>query len=323
MELFSELYGCYYTVVAQIMRQAHGKGIDRADIDRLVGANAFSESGLHLIPRLLSGDWDLLRENGGLYQSKLKNRETALPLTALQKAWLKALLQDRRIRLFMSEEDLALVEEQLVDVDPLFLPENFHIFDAATDGDNYEDEGYIERFRMILAAIKSKTPLLVQYESGKGGRMVIHFLPKRMLYSAKDDKFRAVGRRLAVKGSKPVLLNLARIKDLTEAEQPAPQTQLESKKPEHKRTVSLAISDERNALERCMLQFAAYDKQTVFDEETGRYLCDIDYDPLEETELLIRILSFGPVLEVLGPEAFLAQVRERVRMQIERMQIEC
>ena len=80
---------------------------------------------------------------------------------------------------------------------------------------------------------------------------------------------------------------------------------------------------ERMTTERCMLQFAAYDKQTVFDEKSGRYLCDIDYDPLEETELLIRILSFGPVLEVLGPEAFLAQVRERVRMQIERMQIEC
>ena len=68
-----------------------------------------------------------------------------------------------------------------------------------------------------------------------------------------------------------------------------------------------------------MLQFASYDKQTVFDEASGQYICEIAYDPLEESELLIRILSFGPVLRVLGPEDLLAQVRERVRLQKERI----
>ena len=86
MELFSEIYDCYYTVVAQILRRAHSKGLTRSEIDSITAESAFSESGLHLIPRLFSSQWDLLKEKDGRYASKLSSPETALPLTGLQKA---------------------------------------------------------------------------------------------------------------------------------------------------------------------------------------------------------------------------------------------
>ena len=65
-----------------------------------------------------------------------------------------------------------------------------------------------------------------------------------------------------------------------------------------------------------MLQFASYDKQTVYDEEKGCHVCEISYDIMEETELLIRILSFGPVVEVLGPERMRKQIRQRIARQM-------
>jgi len=68
MELFSEIYGCYYTVVSHILRQAHGNGLTRAEIDRIVTKTAFSESGFHLMPRLLGSKWGLLREEDGQYR---------------------------------------------------------------------------------------------------------------------------------------------------------------------------------------------------------------------------------------------------------------
>lgn len=52
------------------------------------------------------------------------------------------------------------------------------------------------------------------------------------------------------------------------------------------------------------------------DKERNIYTCRIWYDPADETELLIRILSFGPVIKVLGPKGFLDQVKERIRRQI-------
>lgn len=44
-------------------------------------------------------------------------------------------------------------------------------------------------------------------------------------------------------------------------------------------------------------------------------LGNLRYDKEDETELLIRILSFGPVLEVKGPAEFIALVKERVDWQ--------
>mgnify|MGYP001624081520 FL=1 len=47
----------------------------------------------------------------------------------------------------------------------------------------------------------------------------------------------------------------------------------------------------------------------------GKWICSICYDKEDEPELLIDVLSFGPVVRVLGPEDFVRQVRQRVERQ--------
>ena len=319
MELFHEMYGCYYHVVGQILREAHGAGLSRDEIDRIVAQEAFSESGLHLLPRLFSGEWDFLQEKNGTYRSKLQSSDTSLPLTFLERSWLKALLCDRRIRLFWDEKQITELHVQLQDIAPLFHAGDFHIFDSAGDGDPYEDENYIRQFRRALSAIKENRPLFVEYERAKGRYTQFLFLPQQMLYSTKDDKFRIVGKRLHSQNSKAIILNLARIREvsLIQNDNPAAPPKQSSRIEKHR--VKIAIYKERNALERCMLQFASYDKQTVYDEEKGCHVCEISYDIMEETELLIRILSFGPVVEVLGPERMRKQIRQRIAHQMIHM----
>jgi hypothetical protein len=70
-----------------------------------------------------------------------------------------------------------------------------------------------------------------------------------------------------------------------------------------------------------MLHFASYEKRTEYDEETNKYISYIYYDKQDENELLIRILSFGPVIRVLGPVSFLELVKERVRRQWELLEM--
>ena len=93
----------------------------------------------------------------------------------------------------------------------------------------------------------------------------------------------------------------------------------------------LEITDQRNALERAMLHFSCYQKKVerlkdsntyrctiYYDkrlEESDKYLCSIYYDKRWETELLIQVLSFGPVVKVIGPESFLKQIVDRVKKQ--------
>lgn len=87
VELFHEIYGCYFAAVGKILHASHKNGVTRADINCIVETYAFAESGLHLIPRLLEGtSWDLLRKEDGRWYSKLVSAQTETPLTTLQKS---------------------------------------------------------------------------------------------------------------------------------------------------------------------------------------------------------------------------------------------
>lgn len=45
------------------------------------------------------------------------------------------------------------------------------------------------------------------------------------------------------------------------------------------------------------------------------------YDKDDETELLIRILSFGPMIRVIEPESFVELVRERIAKQFQLQKV--
>lgn len=82
----------------------------------------------------------------------------------------------------------------------------------------------------------------------------------------------------------------------------------------YKDPVTIRIKDERNALERAMLQFANYEKNTKkIDQNT--YECLIYYNKNVETELLIEVMSFGPMIKVIGNDDMLAAIKERLVLQ--------
>ena len=67
-----------------------------------------------------------------------------------------------------------------------------------------------------------------------------------------------------------------------------------------------------------MLHFANYEKNTSkIDEDT--YECLIYYNKNMETELLIEVLSFGPMLTVMGNKRFLHSLKSRLHRQISLM----
>ena len=81
-------------------------------------------------------------------------------------------------------------------------------------------------------------------------------------------------------------------------------------------TVMLEITNERNALERAMLQFSYLAKRTErIDQKTFRMT--LHYRQEDETELLIKIISFGPLVKVVEPDSFASLIRERIEHQFQ------
>lgn len=297
--LFSEIYGSYFNVIAAILAEAAEGTLTDRRLTGIVREKAFAESVLAIPAALKSGDWPLLDQELG---TPIVHKPT-MPLTTLQKRWMKALLLDPRIALFQPDPS------GLEDVEPLYRPETFVYFDRYADGDPYTDETYIVGFRLALQALREKRWLRIRFLSRTGSRHTVTCVPYRMEYSAKDDKFRllAAGRR------RGYTINMARVMSCEILDTYDP-SQLHMPR-EHLQELTLLLRDERNALERVLLHFSHFEKETV--RLAGRlYQIKLRYDRSDETELLIRVLSFGPMLEVQAPEGFAAQVRERIRRQL-------
>lgn len=316
MELFSEVYGCYYEVVAQILRAAP---IGRRELDALVAERGYGESTLQLIPKLLEdAAWPLLEEREGWYHSTLC-QPPALPVTALERAWLKALLCDPRLSLFLSDQQLDHLRGALANVEPLYRQTDFFYFDRYLDGDDYGDPGYRRRFQAILSALGEGRALHMVYGPPRGKVQTGCHRPLRLEYSAKDDKFRLYTAKLWHGRFQGYYnLNLARVLDVRPCDEryDGP-LDLDAWRRRRRcaEPVLLRVTKERNGIERFLVEFSSFEKQSEYDEATGTCTVKLWYQRDDETEVLIRLLGFGPVIQVLGPEPFVAQIRERVLRQ--------
>lgn len=296
--LFSEVYGTYYNILAKLIALAQEGELTREVLYDTVRAHGFEESILTIPEALEHETWPLITKD---MTTPLKEKPT-MPLTLLQKRWLKALLADPRIRLF------APPLEGLEEVEPLYPPGVFVHYDRYSDGDPYEDPRYIRHFRCILSAIRRRRWLRVRFTGHNGDPHDWRCIPYRLEYSPKDDKFRLI----SANKRDTLSINLARItrvdmlEEYTEEEyQPRPMK---------KRILVLELKDQRNALERAMLHFSHLNKQT---ERIGEdlYKITLFYERKDETELLIRVLSFGPVLKVVFPDDFVKKLVKRLKKQ--------
>ncbi len=348
MELFSEIYSCYYQVMRHILCRQNALSIQ--DIYNQINSEGFGESMISIIPKLESGAWNLFDRDGELYLSKLSPSFT-VPLSALEKSYLKALLSDPRIGLFLDREQTDALNEMLVSVEPLWRQEQFCCYDRFTDGDPYPvtsklhhtaanesqasthntdltrantdesdtiQERYRQNFRTLLKAQKRKAYVELDYTSPAGTRVHHYYVPARLEYSVKNDKFRLLALKTSGHGRMRLdILNVARIQRVRLTDKTlTSDIDLNSliRNSYYKEPLTLHIVNKRNALERAMLHFANYEKNTAKIGE-NTYECLIYYNQNMETELLIEVMSFGPMLKVIGNEKFLKSLQSRLEKQ--------
>jgi hypothetical protein len=299
--LFSEYYGAYFACVAEILSEAVEGTLTKEKISEIAAKQGLGESVLTIPANLRNGNWPLITPDCKTPVRHLPPH----PTTLLQKRWLKTLLLDPRIRLF------GLTDKGLEDVAPLFDPAKIVWYDRYCNGDSFEDESYIERFRQLLEAVKTHRKVQVIFDSHRGKHNNWTVIPYRLEYSSTDDKFRLLCHSGKWRNR---TLNLSRISyvrlwgTFDPDDYPVPELTNES--------VTLEITNERNALERAMLQFSYLAKRT---ERIGEkaFRMTLNYRQEDETELLIKIISFGPLVKVVEPDSFSSLIRERIEKQFQ------
>ena len=306
--LFSEIYSAYYNTVASIISCSQQGKLDSDLLFKIVKESAFPESFMTIGSALETGKWPLIKKD---YSTNIQNIPT-MPLSVLQKRWLKALCNDKRIRLFVSDEVLERLKNQLQDVEALFNENDYYLYDKYSDGDPYDDSEYIKNFRTVLEAIHQKKKISVEYTGRFGQQKRFICAPCKIEYSEKDDKFRIISKVR----NRHSILNIARINSCELIENANSEDLSEEDLPDNRRTsVTLEIYDERKAMERVMLAFAHFEKNAVQISDDV-YQLTLNYDSFDETELVVRVLSFGPMVKVIEPQRFVDLVKERIERQI-------
>lgn len=314
-ELFSEVYNCYFQVIQSLIGK-HGP-ISEKELNFRIQNDCFEESILYLLPKLTEKGWGFFEKQDGFLYSNL-SEDFYVPLTDLQKSYLKAILMDEKIRLFLDDEEIEDINALLADVSPIYAPDDFYYYDRFFDKDDYTDPDYRKHFQAIITAIQNHEYLDIQYESRLHHIICHNCLPCRIEYSIKNDRFRLLFIESPLKRHLKVeTLNLNRIKEVAPTGQTVkrlPDINKSLRRAYYREPVRVIIKNRRNALERAMLQFANYEKSTrKLDDDT--YECLIYYNKRTETELLIEILSFGPMLKVMGNERFLELLKKRLERQ--------
>lgn len=327
--LFHEIYGCYYQAVAKILAMAVDGHLTMQDMYGIIRETAFAESAMTIVPALENHQWPLLDED---MHTPLKNKPD-MPLTTLELRWLKSIRLDPRFRLFCespaegradaasvgagdggclgapadpdTSTDIWAIADQ---AEPLFTPEDFTIFDQYKDGDDFLDPVYIENFQTILKAIRQRKNLRLRFHNRSGRLYKLLCTPKKLEYSEKDDKFRL----LAVRRQGNCTINVGRITACSVTDETFRMACHDEVKP--KDYFVMHLTDERNALERLLLHFAHFQKEARRLSDK-LYEVKIFYDIGDETELIIRVLSFGPLVRVTEPERFVRQMKNRLIMQ--------
>ena len=295
--LFHEIYGCYYESVARIIDQAIKGTLNEKIMHSIIQETAFSESFLTIEPALKNHQWPLLCDD---MHTPVKHPST-MPLTLIEKRWLKAILLDPRIQLF----DVSI--KGLDDIMPLYQMDDIVYFDQYPDHDDYFDPAYIKNFKTIRKALHDQSSVSVYFVTGKGKRANIHGMPLQLEYSQKDDKFRLI----IAYHHKKYTINISRILEVEIKE--AFHYPKDVRTAEKKYFV-MELVDERNALERVMLHFAHFEKEAKRLDE-NHYQVKVFYDGEDESELLIRVLSFGPFVKVIEPNHFINQIKRRLLSQ--------
>lgn len=292
--LFHEIYSNYYNLVADIIKAALNDELTKEYIYDLVSKKGFGESSLNISVDLLKDKWHLITDE---FDTPLLN-EPKMPLTTLQKRWLKSILLDPRIKLF--SPDITGLEN----IEPLYKNDTFVYFDRYSDGDDFKNPIYIKNFQTILKALKYNKKLSIKYKSTKNNCKSIVCIPSKIEYSSKDDKFRLITKA-------NVTVNIGRMLDCSIIENSLVKNNSLVKRRRKKKELIFELIDERNALERVMLNFSHLEKQTEKIKDNV-YKVKLIYDADDETEILIRILSFGPKIKVISPELFINLIKERI-----------
>ena len=302
--LFHEIYGVYYQAVSEIINKAISTPLNEMEIQDIISRYAFRESSFLLSNAIGNDKYNpVLYKNHDTrqYETSIKNKPQ-LPLSLLEKKWLKTISEDPRIKLFDYKFP------NLEGITPLYDKNDIYYCGQYYQGDDYSSEKYISCFKTVFKSVKENRLIYIKYLSPTDGIIEDTFEPHYLQYSTKENKFRLLAFPFGT--DMIYAINISRIIDCSIKEKVINPANA------HKdySYVELLLKHKRESLERLLLYFSNYERHSKKIDD-DHFLVTIFFPRVDEKEVFINILSFIPMVKIISPEQMKEKFIERIKQQ--------
>lgn len=255
----------------------------------------------------------LLVDNDG--NGNLRSRSVnklPMPVTAAERSYLKAILKSKYSRIFFDDDEIAKLLGFCSDVPDI----PFDDICISIRNEREITDTIRDNIRFILQAIKKRAEISYSNKTKKGLMENLRGYPVRIEYSPLYDLF-----QLSIWSDaecRPVKVNIHTIYDMKLTgniwkESKSPVEMMKSKRLEE--PIIMKLKKCKNTAVRANIMFSMYDTETEKLPD-GYDLMKIYYYSFDENDIIDRIFSFGPYIQVISPQRAVAGIKERLEKSV-------
>lgn len=223
-----------------------------------------------------------------------------IAISNLEKRWLKSMLMDKRGAFLIPDSLRKKLLSKLKAVEPL----SFNAFEAIREtGDPTDDDKFQSVLATVWKALVEKRRISYESLDAKGQSHSGTVSPCRLEYDATENRYRLIVWLEDEKRS--VKINVSRIKSVKCTEEPIPdntEKQFQKFLDSHRKSFTMRLYNENNAIDRAFTLFASYDKTADYDDMSDTYEMTLYYYDFDEHEILQAVFSLGSAAVVIEPQ---------------------
>ena len=263
--------------------------------------------------------------------SKFDSMWDFIPLTNVEIQWIQNIICHPLAKCFLTSNELKRIKYSLPKTN-LFNINRTVLYDQFLDM-----EGFYAEFesgtivRTILQAIREKRTLDIQYQDQYKESSSSICYPSHIEYSKRDNIFRLRG----ISSNTIKTFNIERIQNISITDNyfdhDSISNEIRKYDTDVTRSINVSFGEFKNIPDRILTEFSCFRKNCV-KMENDRYCMTLFYSEDDAKEILIRLLSYGPninidedsgtvkkeYLERIKQQLDLVKTREIVKEQIER-----
>lgn len=259
-----------------------------------------------------------------------------LPFTKIEVRWLMTVMDDSLATIFLSPGQIKAIKRAL-EMAPFKakkLP-----FNAINYFDRYKREQYFGKdtnskcsdaqiskkelscLRTLYHAVGVGNKVKVVFKNWAGKKCYVTCSPVWIEYSRRDDVFRFSYIHSSMEKIRTI--NVPRIISVTELQEK--NYDLKSQREQFEKILKATMTDikvefyqgTRNLPDRILTEFSLWKKKCVYDVTSRRYTMTLHYSTLDEKEIMIRLLSYGPYIRIVADDDnyVLSELKRRIAKQ--------